>query len=255
MSPTKVVDVLTRLIDLPARTAHPVTTPAPPVPTASKVGAYNLNSEDQTIRYSPAILKSLRPPQVSCSNLGLQPPPTPQKQHRKRGRKGGIREKNKRRKSRLYVPSVVFGNTRSLNNKIEELQASCRHLYEYRDTSVLGFTETWFEPCTPDQSVKIDGFTLLRGDRTSQSGKVRGGGVCLYINERWAHPNNITIKNKQCTPDLELLTAHIRPFFLPREFTSVIINIVYIPPTADSKEAMSELHQQYKTKKDNEQKQ
>ncbi|RUS83951.1 hypothetical protein EGW08_008306 [Elysia chlorotica] len=63
----------------------------------------------------------------------------------------------------------------------------------------VGFTETWFEPCTPDQSVKIDGFTLLRGDRTSQSGKARGGGVCLYINERWAHSNNITMRDKQCT--------------------------------------------------------
>lgn len=132
------------------------------------------------------------------------------------------------------MPSVVFGNTRSLNNKLEELQAACEHLNEYRDASVLGFTETWFEPSIPD--TEINGFTLLRGDRTLNSGKARGGGVCAYINECWAHPNKIKIKDTVCTPNLELLIIQIRPFYLPREFSNVIANVVYIPPTANATE-------------------
>lgn len=33
-----------------------------------------------------------------------------------------------------------------------------------------------------------------------------------------------------------------RPFYLPREFTATIITAAYIPPDADAKSAMSELH-------------
>ena len=73
--------------------------------------------------------------------------------------------------------------------------------------------------------------------RTAESEKTKGGGVCLCVNERWAHPNNIIVKDKTCTPNLELVTVHIRPHFLPREFTNVIVTIVYIPPSANATEA------------------
>ncbi|KAK0146400.1 putative RNA-directed DNA polymerase from transposon BS [Merluccius polli] len=39
------------------------------------------------------------------------------------------------------------------------------------------------------------------------------------------------------------LTIKCRPFYLPREFTSIIISAVYIPPQADTVTALSELHE------------
>jgi len=33
-----------------------------------------------------------------------------------------------------------------------------------------------------------------------------------------------------------------RPFYLPREFSTVIISVVYIPPPADTDMALSDLH-------------
>ena len=42
-------------------------------------------------------------------------------------------------------------------------------------------------------------------------------------------------------PHLEHLTIMCRPFFLPREFTSVIFTAVY-PPQADTDKALSVLH-------------
>ncbi|PIK35952.1 hypothetical protein BSL78_27216 [Apostichopus japonicus] len=72
-----------------------------------------------------------------------------------------------------------------------------------------------------------------RSDRTPESLKERGGGVCAFINNKWCSPNNVHIKETLCTPDIELLALTIRPFYLPREFPAIHINVVYIPPSAN----------------------
>ena len=45
-----------------------------------------------------------------------------------------------------------------------------------------------------------------------------------------------------CSPVLESLTVKIRPFYLPREFPSVTLSVVYIPPQADKAIAVDELY-------------
>ena len=106
--------------------------------------------------YTPSMLLSLRP---SCLNSCQHTQYTfPERPKRKRGRKGGIKEKNRRRKAKPYLPTIVFGNTNSLNNKLTELSACSRHQYEYRDSSMLAFTETWFDQRSNDNTVSIDNF-------------------------------------------------------------------------------------------------
>ena len=48
------------------------------------------------------------------------------------------------------------------------------------------FTETWFDSSVSDQGTFIEGFgSPTRLDRDKEAaGKERGGGVCLYVNER-----------------------------------------------------------------------
>ena len=75
----------------------------------------------------------------------------------------------------------------------------------------------------------MDGFKLLPGDRTAESGKKCGGGVCVYINEQWCHPNNATIRRYSCSENIEILTVNLRPYYLPREFSHVIMSTVYVP--------------------------
>ena len=43
-----------------------------------------------------------------------------------------------------------------------------------------------------------------------------------------------------CSPDLEFLTIKYRPHYLPREFSSIIITALYIPPQADTSMALNE---------------
>lgn len=42
---------------------------------------------------------------------------------------------------------------------------------------------------------------------------------------------HITIKERICSPDAELFALGLRPFYLPREFSHVVMVTVYIPPS------------------------
>ncbi|KAK7896418.1 hypothetical protein WMY93_021743 [Mugilogobius chulae] len=62
-----------------------------------------------------------------------------------------------------------MGNVRSLSNKTDELAALTRYQREYRDTSLMLFTETWLTTHIPDSAIAMDNFHLLRADRTAES--------------------------------------------------------------------------------------
>ena len=181
---------------------------------------------NQRLSYSAAALKAMKT-KVNCfkPNVHL---PKEITHTRKRGRKGGIRARLKRSNGKPPLPAIVTGNARSLNNKFDELQANVNYLCEYRNASLLAITETWFD--CDDTNISLDNFTLYRGDRTAESGKQRGGRVCLFVNKRYCHPNNVQVTQDTCTPDVEILSASLRPYYLPREFPKVNVNIVYVPP-------------------------
>ena len=46
------------------------------------------------------------------------------------------------------------------------------------------FAETWLRDCIEDSHVTIDGFSLIRGNRTEQSEREKGGGVCVYVKNK-----------------------------------------------------------------------
>ncbi len=111
------------------------------------------------------------------------------------------------------------------------------------DCNILCLTETWLTPSVPDIAVRpSDNFSVLRMDRTAQAGKNKGGGVCFMINKKWCDPRNISILSRSCSPHLEHLSIICRPFYLPREFSSIVVTAVYIPPQADTSLALFKLH-------------
>ena len=70
--------------------------------------------------------------------------------------------------------------------------------------------------------------------------KNKGGGVCVYINNRWC--SEVQVVDKHCSVDIEALMVKCRPFYLPREFSAVFILAVYIPPRTDQTAALGLLH-------------
>ena len=113
---------------------------------------------------------------------------------RKRGKSGGVLKRLKSRRCRPYIPSMIMGNVQSIGNKMDELRVNTLFLHEYRSISLMVFTETWLNRNHTDELVAVDGFKALRGDRTADSGKKGGGGLMVYVNEEYCHPNNMSIK-------------------------------------------------------------
>ena len=113
---------------------------------------------------------------------------------RKRGKKGGIRQKLKRRGFRPSLPSIILANVRSIRNKVDEISAHVRYNNVFRESCIMCFTETWLDTDDNDNFTTIDGFSCVRSDRTAESNKKKGGGLCVYINNKFC--NNYTVKKK-----------------------------------------------------------
>ena len=61
------------------------------------------------------------------------------------------------------------------------------------------------------------------------------GGISFLVNQRWC--SDADVLSTSCSPEPETLTVRCRPFYLPREFSSVVIIGVYIPPQANARTA------------------
>ncbi|MCI4376387.1 hypothetical protein PGIGA_G00187890 [Pangasianodon gigas] len=99
----------------------------------------------------------------------------------------------------------------------------------------------WLSDRVPDAAIQLDRLASFRADRnTALCGKARGGGLCVYINTEWC--KNSVLVSSYCSSLVEFVTVRCRPFYLPREFTTVFIIGVYIPPSANAKDALCVLY-------------
>lgn len=145
---------------------------------------------------------------------------------KKRGSRGGVRERIRRRGSRHPLPVITFSNVRSLSNKMNELLAKVRYDSEFRQSNLICFTESWLKEDMPDPN--LPGYTMIRADRDiNMSRKSIGGGLCVYVDERWA--TQYTVRERVCTHDYEILVVSFRPFYCPREFGQITIILAYVP--------------------------
>ncbi len=153
------------------------------------------------------------------------------RRRRKRGKRAGVLVRLRRRAFRHPLPTILLANVQSLDNKLCELRARISYQRETRDCCVICLTETWMSAMVPDSAIELTGFSVHRSDRAKElTGKSRGGGVCFYINNLWCDERNIHSIKSFCSPGPEFHTLLCRPFWLPREFTAIIITAVYIPP-------------------------
>ncbi|XP_062243353.1 uncharacterized protein LOC133953442 [Platichthys flesus] len=142
-------------------------------------------------------------------------PGTRRRGRRKRGSRAGVLVRLRKRENRPPLPSILLANVQSLDNKLDELRSRMAFQRDIKFCNVMVFTETWLDPSIPDTAIVPKGVSIHRQDRTTNSG---------------------------CTPDLEHLMIRCRPYYIQREFTSVILIAVYIPSSADTNQALDELH-------------
>ena len=107
-----------------------------------------------------------------------------------------------------FLPSAIMGNANSIPNKCDELEALVRNQQLYKESSLIRLSESWLNNNPPDSCVDIPGFTAVRADRDrSTSGKQKGRGIILFFNQRWVNHRNVTVKERICCPDIELLSV------------------------------------------------
>ncbi|KAL0146840.1 hypothetical protein M9458_057779, partial [Cirrhinus mrigala] len=149
----------------------------------------------------------------------------------------------KQRNAEGHALAILLANVQSLENKLDDLRARVTFQRDVRDCNILCFTETWLTPTVPDRVVTpSDSFLVFRMDRMAESNKTKGGGVCFMVNRKWCDARSVSTVSSGCSPHLEHLSIKCCPFYLPREFSSVITTVVYIPPDADTGIALTELH-------------
>ena len=112
--------------------------------------------------------------------------------------------------------------------------------HKIHDCSMMIIMEMWLHPLIPDSAVQLTGRFTHRFNRNKSSGKSRGGGLCIHVLMDWCTSNRVI--HTQCSPDLEVLTVQCRPFYMPRELTTVIIAAVYIPTVSNVNIGLSQLY-------------
>ena len=113
------------------------------------------------------------------------------RQRRRRYRKqkrglsvGNIREA-KRRPHTPPLPSMLLSNARSIVNKIDELNLWISSEKLITDCCILVITETLLHSLVPDATMELTSRTLFHWDRNTNSGKRKGGGLCIYVHNSW----------------------------------------------------------------------
>lgn len=123
------------------------------------------------------------------------------KRKQKWGKIAGIQARLKNFQNKLLLPSLFVANTQSILNKIDQLRL--RISSQKWNSCVLFFLETCLNANIPDLAIKLIGRTVYRADWTADSGKHKGGGMCIYVSNSWC--TSVDITEQHCTPDLEFI--------------------------------------------------
>ena len=103
----------------------------------------------------------------------------------KRGSRAGLLVRLRKRENRPPLPSILLANVQSIENKLDQLRSRIAFQRDIKNCNVFILTETWLNPAIPDSAIVPEGFTIFRQDQTVNSGKSKGGGVCIMINKNW----------------------------------------------------------------------
>ena len=130
----------------------------------------------------------------------------------------------------------VHMNTRSLYRKLDEV----RLLYASYD--FVCCSETWLDDRYDNGILHINCMKLFRLDRVSPyTDRYRynnGGGVCIYVNEKWIPYCTQYPEGTLSSPDYEILTLKINK----PNFKTFFVSSVYKPPKGDCLKCIKFIH-------------
>ena len=119
---------------------------------------------------------------------------------------------------------LIHVNTRSIFKKIDLLENM------YIDGDVICCSETWLDSRIPNSLVCIKGMKIFRNDRKidipDYNVHIIGGGVCIFVAEKWIDYTTCISDRTFVTKDFEIITVTITRLNSKKLFTAS----VYKPP-------------------------
>jgi len=96
---------------------------------------------------------------------------------------------------------VILANVRWLRKKTDELQANVNHLHEYRNASILAFTETWLNHDDDNKVLHIDGSAPPSGSTATVTSQVNNMvAVCVSLSTPGGVPLSTSEKSRPWAP-------------------------------------------------------
>ena len=122
---------------------------------------------------------------------------------------------------------ICHVNTRSLYSKLNQLSVL------FDDVDILCCTETWLDNRFGNDMVSLQGKVIFRCDRrcnvNSYNDRITAGGVCIYIDNKFANFKSCIPEFTKVTQDYEILTVYTaRP-----DHRYMLTICVYKPPKGD----------------------
>ena len=126
------------------------------------------------------------------------------------------------------LPKFFLSNACSLTNKMDELQ----QVLEYNKIDIAVITESWFK----EEQVGISNINLYKTYNKIREVKDCGG-ISVLIKDDI--PSSVIQVD---TADLEIIWLAVRPGWLPRSISVIIVAAVYFPPKtlADTRDRLKE---------------
>ena len=127
--------------------------------------------------------------------------------------------------------TTIFWNARSLLSKIEEIE----WLAIEAKPEFIGVVESWLNQGIDDALIELDGYNILRSDRTAESGKKMDGGLLWYYDA-----------DTSCTPmpELNYCDRNVELCVLRLNLTrtrAIYMILVYRPPSGNIHEFLAKL--------------
>ena len=99
------------------------------------------------------------------------------------------------------LPSVLLANVQLLDNKLDDLRSRLSYQRDIKNCNILCLTESGLNDDMDNK--QLAGFFMHRQDETAASGKTRGGGLWLFVNNSWGAKSNIKEFSRFCSPEVE----------------------------------------------------
>ena len=123
---------------------------------------------------------------------------------------------NKTIKKNNALPRIYLTNACRLTNKLDELE----YVLEHNSVDIAVVTESWFKT-EHENAGQLDSYKTYNKNREAKD----GGGITVLVKE------NIPCTVIQVdTEDLEIMWLALRPAWLPRSISVILMAAVYFPP-------------------------